>query len=138
MSMIENIKIRNVKFVELKEFLQTHDYNMQKLSGDVVVISREELEVFVKVNEDSLFFEIEIGDISQEKTVELYEDLLDLNTEILPVSLGIDKSSTKHSRLVLVESREFANLDDNELLSVLRSMDIALAKTKVILNKHLS
>ena len=135
--MKEEIVIRSVRSIGLEEFLQSHDYIMTEIKNDVILISRSDLEVYLKSDKGILFFEVEIGNISKERTIELYEDLLDLNTEILPVSIGIDKAATNDPRLVLVESRESANLDENELLSVLQTMEIAVAKVELVLKKHL-
>lgn len=135
--MEEEIVIRSVRSIGLREFLQSHNYNMAQIDNGVILISRLDLEIYLKPSKDVLYFEMEIGNISKERSVELYEDLLDLNTEILPVSIGIDKVSTGEPRLVLVESRESANLDENELLSVLQTMEIAVAKVEVLLKKHL-
>ena len=135
--MKEEIVIRSVRSIGLEEFLQSHDYIMTEIKNDVILISRSDLSVYLKSDKGILFFEVEIGNISKERTIELYEDLLDLNTEILPVSIGIDKAATNDPRLVLVESRESANLDENELLSVLQTMEIAVAKVELVLKKHL-
>ena len=135
--MKEEIVIRSVRSIGLEEFLQSHDYIMTEIKNDVILISRSDLSVYLKSDKGILFFEVEIGNISKERTIELYEDLLDLNTEILPVSIGIDRAATNDPRLVLVESRESANLDENELLSVLQTMEIAVAKVELVLKKHL-
>lgn len=135
--MKEEIVIRSVRSIGLEEFLQSHDYIMTEIKNDVILISRSDLAIYLKSDKGILFFEVEIGNISKERTIELYEDLLDLNTEILPVSIGIDKTATNDPRLVLVESRESANLDENELLSVLQTMEIAVAKVELVLKKHL-
>lgn len=135
--MKEEIVIRSVRSIGLEEFLQSHDYIMTEIKNDVILISRSDLAIYLKSDKGILFFEVEIGNISKERTIELYEDLLDLNTEILPVSIGIDRAATNDPRLVLVESRESANLDENELLSVLQTMEIAVAKVELVLKKHL-
>ena len=135
--MKEEIVVRSVRSIGLEEFLQSHDYIMTEIKNDVILISRSDLSVYLKSDKGILFFEVEIGNISKERTIELYEDLLDLNTEILPVSIGIDRAATNDPRLVLVESRESANLDENELLSVLQTMEIAVAKVELVLKKHL-
>ena len=63
----------------------------------------------------------------------LYFKLLDLNTEILPVSVGIDLTKEDDPRLVLVESREVSNLDENELLSVFNAFELACDRVETVL-----
>ena len=76
------------------------------------------------------------GNRSQSK--DFYFKLLDLNTEILPVSLGINSANPDDPRLVLVESREISNLDENEVLSVFDSLELATDKVEELLQKELS
>ena len=134
---MEEIKVRTVIETGLGEFLQSHNYGFHEVSADVSVIKRGELEIFLKKDSGTLYFECDLGDLTENKKPELLEDLLDLNTEILPVSVGIDKTSSKEARLVLVESREQENLDENEILNVIQTMEVALAKVEVVLGKHI-
>ena len=63
-------------------------------------VSREdELPVFVKVDDKNIYFEVDLGNISEIASKELYFKLLDLNTEILPVSFGINNSHSEDPRL---------------------------------------
>jgi hypothetical protein len=63
--------------------------------------------------------------------------VLDLNTEIQPVSAGIDTSNPDDVRLVLVESREASTLDDNELLAVFDAMELAVDRLEVLIQENL-
>jgi len=58
-----------------------------------------------------------------------------LNTEILPVSIGIDTTDESDPRLVLVESRECVNMDRSELLSVFDALEIAVDKIEGLLSE---
>jgi hypothetical protein len=60
-----------------------------------------------------------------------------LNTEILPVSIGINSTNASDPRLVLVESRETENLDDNEMLNVFTALEIAVDKVEGVLKEYL-
>ncbi|MEY3897008.1 MAG: hypothetical protein RLZZ214_2529, partial [Verrucomicrobiota bacterium] len=56
-----------------------------------------------------------------------------LNTEILPVSAGLDTSHPEDRRLVLVESRETGDLSDQELLAVFDALELAVDRVTEIL-----
>lgn len=133
-----SITIRSVTATPLKELLQQHNYGCVAVTENVFRITKQDFEVYIHQGEHSLYFEASVGEANAIKSLELYEDLLDLNTEVLPVSIGLDKSDPKNPRLVVVESREIANLDEDELLSVLQAVEITLAKVEVLLNKHFS
>jgi hypothetical protein len=61
-----------------------------------------------------------------------------MNTEVLPVSFGINNANPKDPRLVIVESRSTHDLSDQELLSVFDSLEIAVDKAEAILAKKLA
>ena len=110
--MFDNVVIRDKQETPLMDFLQMNDYFVEEITDKVVKVSRTgELPVFLNVDERTIYFEVDLGNISDIANEELYYKLLDLNTEILPVSLGINSTAEDDPRLVLVESREIANLD---------------------------
>ena len=84
-----------------------------------------------------LYFEIDLGNVSSFATEKLYHDLLDLNTEILPVAFGLNRANPDDPRLVLVESREAENLDSNELLCVFTSLELAVDRAETMLAEYL-
>ena len=69
--------------------------------------------------------------------MDLYFKLLDVNTEILPVSVGIN-TTNGDNRLVLVESREYEHLDDNEILSVFDAFELAVDKIEALLTEFVN
>jgi len=128
-------------FVEVKkrtgilEFLQTADFQVEDLENQVYRVSRnEELPVFIKIDNNEIYFEVDLGNVSPFADKEFYFQLLDLNTEILPVSFGINNSNKEDPRLVLVESRLTADLSDNELLGVFDALELAVDKAEGILS----
>ena len=113
--MFEDISIRTESEAPLIEFLQSNDFFVEKITDKVLRASRSgALPVFLNAEEKSIYFEVDLGNISNVATQELYHKLLDLNTEILPVSIGINSTNADDPRLVLVESREVENLDEND------------------------
>ena len=136
--MFENVVIRDEQERPLMDFLQMNDYFVEQITDKVLKVVRTgEIPVFLNVDEKTIYFEVDLGNISEMANEELYYKLLDLNTEILPVSLGINSTNQDDPRLVLVESRETANLDNNEILAVFDALEIAVDKAEGVLSHYL-
>ena len=132
---ISDIKVKETRHLSLSDFLDSRGYGSEFVSDEVLKVSNDgDIDVFVHSDGKTLFFELEVGEVNDIESKELYAKLLQLNTEILPVSVGLDNSVGGTERLILVESREAANLDDNELLSVFEAMEIAAVKVEVALD----
>ncbi|MBN2706498.1 MAG: CesT family type III secretion system chaperone, partial [Deltaproteobacteria bacterium] len=111
----------------LEGFLRLNGFSVEVLNETVYRVERGgELPVFINLEGGHLYFEIDLGNISSLASEKLYHDLLDLNTEILPVAFGLNRANPDDPRLVLVESREAENLDANELLSVFTTLELAV------------
>jgi uncharacterized protein YjfI (DUF2170 family) len=132
-----NVKIQ--KDTSLVEFLQDYGFDVEEVDGSVLRVVREgELPVFVNPTENGIYFEVILCDLNNIKVNEdLLFKLLDINTEILPVSVGIDTSDPEAPQLVLVESREACNLNDNELLSVFDALEIAVDRVEEVLQLNI-
>ncbi len=123
---------------DLVSFLEGNDFSVAALDNDVYRVERDgELPVFINLEGGHIYFEIDLGNISAVATEKLYHDLLDLNTEILPVAFGINRTNPDDPRLVLVESRETDNLDSNELLCVFTSLELAVDQAETLLADYL-
>ena len=128
---MENVVVRNVQSTSLKDFLLGNEFFVEQITDSVLQVTRSgEAPVFINDNGLSLYFSVDLGSMKEMDSKELYFALLDLNTEILPVSVGIDTTEKDDPRLVLVESRETASLDQNELLSVFDAFEIAVDKVE--------
>jgi len=135
--MFEQITIRSEEETPLEEFLQTAGFFVQPVTEGVLRAGRSgELPVFLSTTETSLYFEVDLGNISEFADAELYFKILDLNTEIVPVSLGINSTNSNDPRLVLAESREIRGLDENELLSVFDALELAAQRIEVLLSPY--
>ena len=134
-----SVTIQIRKEEDFVKFMNVHDFQMDDLGEGIYRAVREdELPVFINIDEDSMYFEVDLGNISAVADKNLYFKLLDLNTEIQPVSLGINNSNPDDPRLVLVERRETSNLDDNEVLSVFDAFELAADKAEEVLASTLS
>ena len=133
---MSQVLIATRKTEELTPFLELNGFEVKDVGGDIFKVTREnELPVFLSVYDNNMYFEVDLGNISEIASKELYFSLLDLNTEILPVSFGINNSNPDDPRLVLVESRETGDLSDQELLAVFDAMELATNKAESLLSK---
>jgi len=124
---------------ELARFLEANGFTVEALSNDVYRVDREEeLPVFLKVDDKQIYFEVDLGNIEAIITQDLLLSLLELNTEILPVSAGFDTSNPDDRRLVLVESRETGDLNDQELLAVFDALELAVDRVTELLSPSLN
>ena len=133
---MSEVTIHIKKEETLARFLSLNNFDVEDLGNGLLRVVREdELPVYVNHTDNHLYFEVDLGNVSAIGSQELYFKLLDLNTEILPVSFGIDKTNTDDPRLVLVESRETTDLSDNELLSVFDALELAADKAEAFKDK---
>ena len=132
---MNKILIKLQREEELVRFLETNGFTVEELSNDVFRVQREdELPAFLKVDDKQIYFEVDLGNIEAILSQELLLSLLALNTEILPVSVGIDTSNPDDHRLVLVESREIGDLSDQELLAVFDALELAVDRVTELLS----
>ncbi|MCF6311969.1 MAG: hypothetical protein L3J39_05920 [Verrucomicrobiales bacterium] len=121
-----NIKIKLQRTEDLPYFLELNGFVVEDLGNDILRVQRDsELPVFLKISDNHIFYEVDLGNISEIISQDLLLKILDLNTEILPVSFGMDTSNPDDHRLVLVESRETEDMNDSELLSVFDALELA-------------
>lgn len=135
--MVAALKVYKRSEVDFAAFLEDNDFFVESVTEAVYKVEREgELPVYIHSRDNNLYFEVDLGGIKGLGGQELFMDLLDLNTEILPVSVGIDSTMPDDPRLVLLESREADNLDENELMSVMGALELAAEKVEVVLRKY--
>jgi len=136
---MKNILIKLQREDELTRFLEANGFAVEDLSNDVFRVQRQdELPVFLKVDNAQIYFEVDLGNIDSIISQDLLVSLLMLNTEILPVSVGLDSSHPEDRRLVLVESRETGDLSDHELLAVFDTLELAVDRVTEILTPSLN
>ncbi len=135
---MKKVLIKLQREEDLPRFLESHGFTAEELSNDVFRVQRaDELPVFLKVDERQIFFEVDLGNIDSIVSQDLLLALLALNTEILPVSAGIDTSNPDDKHLVLVESRETSDLSDGELLAVFDALELAVDRVSELLSQSL-
>ena len=120
-------------------FLSNQGYNITD-QGDVLLLENDEQNIGGLITGEQIEFVIDlcgINDLDQNKLQEIYEQILDENTEILPSNFGIDSSNPQDKRLVLVDSLAIENLDENELLLTLDALALNVIDAYDLLEKHL-
>lgn len=131
------VKIKEHNDLDITEFLLYHGFQVDQKSDHIFVVQRDsELPVYMSVSDKTLYFEVDLGSIKSIASQELYFELLDLNTEILPVSFGINNTNSDDPRLVLTESRVTIDLHQEELLSVFDAMELATDRAEAVLGKY--
>ena len=131
---MNEIIIKTESQEELTHFLLNNNFAIEDLGNDIYLVSREdEMPVFLKVDEDTLFFEVDLGHLNDFEVENLQFKLLDLNTEILPVSFGINNTNPEDPRLVLLESRQTRSLNDHELLGVFDALELAVDRAETLI-----
>ena len=124
---------------ELERFLGMNGFTVEDLGDSIYKVTREdELPVFLNVTENTLYFEVDLGNYSHVADKDFYFKLLDMNTEILPVSFGINNTNPDDPRLVLAESRVTGDLNEHELLSVFDALELAVDKAEALLSKYIN
>ena len=120
-------------------FLSNQGYNITD-QGAVLLLENDELNIGGLITDEQIEFVIDlcsINDLDKSKLQEIYEKILDENTEILPSSFGIDSSNPEDKRLVLVDSLAIENLDKNELLLTLDALALNVIAAYDLLEKYL-
>ena len=120
-------------------FLSNQGYNITD-QGAVLLLENDELNIGGLITDEQIEFVIDlcsINDLDKSKLQEIYEKILDENTEILPSSFGIDSGNPQDKRLVLVDSLAIENLDENELLLTLDALALNVIDAYDLLEKYL-
>lgn len=135
---MNNVSVREIQSFSLEEFLLNNDFFIEYTDNTVTKVTRTgEEPVYITKNNNTLFFEADLGSIEELKSEGLYGSILRLNTQILPVSVGINNINNE-DRLVIIESRELGNLDKEELLSVFDAFNIAAQKIEALLRNFVN
>ena len=112
---------------EITAFLNAQGFSIEE-DGSILIIRDEDgLNIFAAVDESQIEFMVDlcsINDLNSTNVEEIYEKILDQNTEILPTCFGIDSTESDDKRIVLVDSLALENLDTNELLLSLDSLAV--------------
>ena len=112
------------------EFLQGQGYTATAQDSVLIIQDEDGVNIFAVINESQIEFMIDLCGLNQlnlQKLEEIYEKILDQNTEILPSCFGIDSDDPDDKRVVLVDSLATENMDTNELLLSLDTLTLNVA-----------
>ena len=136
---MSNVLIATRKTEEFVPFLELNGFSVENIGGEIYKVQKdEELPVYVSVSDNDIYFEVDLGNVGGFADKEFYFKLLDLNTEVLPVSFGINNTNPKDPHLVLIESRETGDLSDQELLAVFDALELATDKAELVLGEYVN
>ncbi|MGB0371110.1 MAG: hypothetical protein ACPGN3_07130 [Opitutales bacterium] len=135
---MESIQVTTERSDGLVEFLQLNDFIVTELEGNILQVVRgEELPVYLYQNNNSLHFEVDLGNISGIASKELYEALLDANTTVQPVCFALSSSNPEDPRLIITESQFTQDLCDQEILGIFDALELAADTAETILSPFL-
>ena len=118
------------------EFLQGQGYTATAQDSLLIIQDEDGVNIFAVINESQIEFMIDLCGLNQlnlQKLEEIYEKILDQNTEILPSCFGIASDDPDDKRVVLVDSLATENMDTNELLLSLDTLTLNVATAHELL-----
>lgn len=134
-----NVFVKKNEIKNLEDILLENGFSMNK-EDEILFVHLTDSDAYVAIveNEGSLYFELDLVGINKVRDdIDFYKKILDLNTEILPVSIAINSSDETDNRLIVAESLPTENLDENEILEVLDVMDISLPRILKLIKEYI-
>jgi uncharacterized protein YjfI (DUF2170 family) len=125
---------------EITAYLNTQGYSTEEDGAILIIRDEDGLNIFAVVDESQIEFLVNlcsVNDLNTTDIAEIYERILDQNTEILPTCFGIDSTDADDKRIVLVDSLALENLDTNELLLSLDSLAVNVITAHDLLSSYL-
>ena len=125
---------------EITAYLNAQGYSTEEDGAILIIRDEDGLNIFAVVDESQIEFLVNLcsmNDLNTTDIAEIYERILDQNTEILPTCFGIDSTDADDKRIVLVDSLALENLDTNELLLSLDSLAVNVITAHDLLSSYL-
>ena len=126
--------------VDITVFLDDQGYSVSTEEEILIIQDEDGLNIFAVVDETQIEFMIDLcslNDLDISNLEEIYGNILDQNTEILPTCFGIDSSEADDHHIVLVDSLATENMDANELLLALDSLAVNVVTAHELLLPYL-
>ena len=125
---------------EIISFVEQQGYTTENQDPLLILRDEDGLNIFAVIDDTQIEFMVDlcgVSDFDGLKLEEIYEKILDQNTEILPCCFGIDSDDPSDKRIVLVDSLATENLDDNELLLALDSLTVNVITAHDLLSPYI-
>ena len=126
--------------VDITVFLDDQGYSVSTEDGILILQDEDGLNMFAVVDDTQIEFMVDLcslNDLDTSKLEEIYGNILDQNTEILPTCFGVDSSDPDDHHIVLVDSLATENMDANELLLALDSLAVNVVTAHELLLPYL-
>ena len=126
---------------EIVSFIREQGYTAQDKDPLLVLQDEDGLNIFAVIDDTQIEFMVDlcgVNDLDATNLEEIYERILDQNTEILPCCFGIDSDDPNDKRIVLVDSLATENLDDSELLLALDSLAVNVITAHDLLSPYIN
>ncbi len=126
---------------EIISFVEQQGYTTENQDPLLILRDEDGLNIFAVIDDTQIEFMVDlcgVSDLDGLKLEDIYEKILDQNTEILPCCFGIDSDDPSDKRIVLVDSLATENLDDNELLLALDSLTVNVITAHDLLSPYIS
>ena len=126
---------------EIVSFVEEQGYTIQDQDPLLILQDEDGLNIFAVIDDTQIEFMValcRISDLDVLKLEEIYDKILDQNTEILPCCFGIDSDDPNDKQILLVDSLATENLDDNELLLALDSLAVNVMTAHDLLSPYIS
>ncbi len=126
---------------EIISFIREQGYTAQEKDPLLILQDEDGLNIFAVIDDNQVEFMVDlcgVSDLDATNIEEIYERILDQNTEILPCCFGIDSDDPNDKRIVLVDSLATENLDDNELLLALDSLAVNVITAHDLLSPYIN
>ena len=126
---------------EIISFIREQGYTAQEKDPLLILQDEDGLNIFAVIDDNQIEFMVDlcgVSDLDATNIEEIYERILDQNTEILPCCFGIDSDDPNDKRIVLVDSLATENLDDNELLLALDSLAVNVITAHDLLSPYIN
>jgi len=123
----------------LEEVLLTYGYLCEHQNENINLVSLKNIDVKLIIieQEGKLYFQLDILGVEDlEDDVKLYKELLNLNYEIVPLSVAIDKTEEENQILILNTALEGENLDENELIKTIHNFEDSVEKIILLLKSY--
>lgn len=126
--------------LDIISFVHEQGYTTREQDSLLILQDGDGLNIFAVIDDSQIEFMLDlcgVNDLDTSKLEEIYERILDQNTEILPCGFGIDSDDSNNKRIVLVDSLAVENLDTNELLLALDALSVNVITAHDLLSPYL-
>ncbi|MBI1292687.1 AAA domain-containing protein [bacterium] len=124
---------------ELHAWLSEEGWGIGELGGGrLELYDNSDTRLVISMMPEALYFQSEAGQVPPAVARHIYRELLALNTQILPLSIGLDRGSAEMHRLLVLESRDRSIMSREELSTILRAFHSAVQATRSLVRDLLA